>query len=86
MSRQRINVHFKRVCETVGIGHGRQVGLGLDPQVERPEPPGRDVVGGVCEDMREAQVVVVADHPRNGTAWDISAASRPFPGRAILET
>jgi hypothetical protein len=64
----------------VGIAHRREIGLGLHPQVERPEPPGGDVVSGVCEDMREAQVVVVADHPRNGTACDNSLATRPVPG------
>ena len=58
----------------VGIGHRREVGLGVDPQVERPEPPGRDVVGVVREDMREAQVIVIACHPRNGTAYHISLA------------
>ena len=29
--------------------------------------------------MREAQVIVVACHPRNGTAWDISLARSAAP-------
>ena len=35
--------------------------------------------------MREAQVIVVACHPRNGTAWDISLARSAAPASYWLE-
>ncbi len=63
----------------VGVGYRRQVGLGLDPQVKRTETARRDVIGGVSEDVREAQVVVVASHPRNGTVCHIPLTSAPPP-------
>ena len=40
----------------VGLGHRRQVGFRLDPQVERPKARQRDRVGGVGELVREAEV------------------------------
>ena len=59
----------------VGVGDRRQVGLGLDPQVERAEPLRRDVIGGVSEDVREPQVVIVGCHPRNATGTGIRLTS-----------
>ena len=46
----------------VGVGDRREVGLGLDMQVERPEPARGDVVRHVREDMGESQVVVITRH------------------------
>src|SRR5579871_3690363 len=46
----------------VGVGDGRQVGFGLDVQVERPEPARGDVVRRVRKDMGKPQVVVIPRH------------------------
>jgi len=46
----------------VGVADRRQVGLGLDAQVECFEPLRRHRVGLVGELVRQAQVVLVASH------------------------
>jgi len=47
----------------VGVGDGRQVGLGVHPQVGRLEPGRRQRVDHVGDDMGQPQVVVVDHHP-----------------------
>jgi hypothetical protein len=44
-------------------------------ECRRAETAGRYVIGGVSQDVREAQVVIVASHPRNGTVWGITLTS-----------
>src|SRR5438034_3748827 len=47
----------------VGVGHRRQVRLGLHPQVERAEPASGDVVRRVGEDVRsEEHTSVLQSH------------------------
>ena len=43
----------------VGVGHRREIRLGLHVEVQCPEPGRGDRVGGVCEHMRQRQVVGV---------------------------
>jgi hypothetical protein len=46
----------------VGVGDRREVGFRLDLEVEGAEPPHRGVVGGICQNMREPQVIVKTRH------------------------
>ena len=48
----------RQLDRPVGLGHRRQVGLGLDHQVGGPEARDRDRVGDVGELEREREVVV----------------------------
>ncbi len=58
----------------VGVGDRGQVGLGVDPQVERAEPAHGDVVRGVGQHVRERQVIAKTAHrvetvPSSGPSW-----------------
>ncbi|GAA4744849.1 hypothetical protein GCM10023328_28500 [Modestobacter marinus] len=70
----------------VGVGDGREVGLGLHPEVLRPEAVQADRIGLVGQYVRQAHVLVVSPlASRHGQNLAGGAGAAPPTGGDVLE-
>ena len=69
----------------VGVRDGRQVGLGLDPEVGGGEARRRQVIHLVGDHVRQAEIVVVTGHDEGRYRSDAGYVPKRAPSWAICD-